>query len=317
MSKKKTRGTPPRRKKPAKKTTALTPKPHVLDAQVVGDLPSRMIGEGIELGELGLVELKLTDEEERVLNEPPPIDRLKIMPSADGAVYAPHTEYTKLFNRAFGRLGWSIVPVGKPALANKTVVCPYILFIHKSPVAFAQGEQEFFDNNKGQSYGDALESTVASGLRRCAKRIGVWLELWDRQWADAFRNTHGVKVWVEGKDGDKARPQWRLKTDPPFWNEKEGRDSQQRSDERQPPKADPPAGHNPDDDQPITHQQREHLVRIAKRAQRSETEIRMWLKVRFGVDSSAALKRRDFEFVCKAIEHPGPLPGVREPGAEG
>lgn len=309
----KKRGTPPRRKKPAKKSTALERAPKVLEAQIVGDHNGRTIGDGIELGDLGLAELKLTPDEERILSEPVPVDAVKILPT--GQVYAPHTEYTKLFNRAFGRTGWQIVPVGKPALAQKTVVTPYILYIHKTPVAFAQGEQDFFDNNKGQSYGDALESTVASGLRRCAKRLGVWLELWDRAWGAAFLEAHGVKVWCEFKsDGEKKdKPQFRLKTDPPFWNEKNGGSR----NERQQPKEDPPAGYNPDANEPITRMQREHLVKIAGRSQRSESEIRMWLKVRFGIDSSKDLKRRDFEYVCKAIEHPGALPGVRDPGMEG
>lgn len=310
------RGTPARRKKtPAKKrTTALARRGtvEVLEPQIVPDL-SRSIGDGIQLGELGLVEMRLTPEEEAVLSEPPPLDKLRIMPSADGAVYAPHPEYTRFFNRAFGRMGWSIVPVGKPALANKTVVTPYILYIHGKPAAFAQGEQEFFDNNKGQSYGDALESTVASGLRRCAKRIGVWLELWDRQWAETFRDTYGIKVWVKGKDdGDKNRPQWRLRTDPPFWNEEGKREDRGRREEprreREQPRESAPAGFNPDDGETITLQQRDRLVKLVQRIGRSQAEVTGWLASRFGAKSSKDIKRRDYEYICTAIEHPGELP---------
>lgn len=309
MAKKKQRGTPTRRKKSPKKSTALVqqPKAEVIDAHVIPD--ARTIGDGIVLGELGLVEVRLSQEEERALSEPVPIESVKILPT--GQVYAPHTEYTKLFNRAFGRLGWSIVPVGKPALAQRTVICPYILYIHGKPVAFAQGEQEFHDNNKGQSYGDANESTVASALRRTAKRIGVWLELWDRRWSDAFVATQGVKVWCEfERDGKKeTKPQWRLKTDPPFWNEKGKRGADR---EPGPVQRDAPAGFNPDDNKPITLEQRERLMRAAQRAGRPATEVAMWLKMKFKIDSSKDLKRRDYEYVVKAIEHPGDLPGVRE-----
>lgn len=314
MAKKKARGTPRRtKKKPAPKkrratSTALVRRePAPVTATLVDD---RTIGDGIQLGELGLVELRLTEEEEAILAAPPPIDRIRILPT--GQVYAPHPEYTRLFNRAFGRLGWAIAPVGKPALAEKTVVCPYILFIHGKPVAFAQGEQEYFASNKGQSYGDALESTVASALRRCSKRLGVWLELWDRAWGEAFVEAHGVKVWCEFEtnEGKKNKPQWRLRTDPPFWNEKSG--TRRASGDRRDPEPDPPAGFNAEADQPITLAQRERLLRIAQKAQRTDTEIRMWLRMRFGIDSSKELKRRDYDFVCKALEHPGELPGVRE-----
>lgn len=298
------RGTPKRRKKVApKKSTALVRRDSQLPTPKVDVLPPdpRMVGDGMLLGDLGLVEVKLTPDEEECLSAPVPVDAVKILPT--GMVYAPHTEYTKLFNKAFGRLGWSIVPVGKPALAQQTVVCPYILFIHGRPVALAQGEQEFFDSNRGQSYGDALESTVASAMRRCAKRIGVWLELWDRRWSEAFVEQHGVKVWCEvtkrGSDEKERKPQWRLKTDPPFWNEQD-RPARRREE--------PAAGHNPDDNKPITREQRERLVTIANRAGRTVPEVSVWLAARFNVQSSAQLKRRDYDVVCRAIAQSGPLP---------
>ncbi len=299
--KKKTRGTPARRKK---KTVALARRrearlasqsPQVVDAHVLPD--PRTVGEGMLLGDLGLVEVRLTPVEEACLSEPVPVDSVRILPT--GQVYAPHTEYTKLFNRAFGRMGWSIVPVGKPALAEKTVVCPYILFIHGKPVAFAQGEQEYF--GKGQSYGDALESTVASALRRTAKRLGVWLELWDRTWGDAFLQAHGVKVWCEAKDGEKDKPQWRRKTDPPFYNEK----GKGRREERQAP---PSAGYNPEENEPITPDQRKRLEAIRQRVNRPASEVSVWLAARYGYASSKDIKRKDYDDIVRGIEGSGPLP---------
>src|SRR3990167_5946168 len=81
---------------------------------------------------------------------------------------------------------------GKPPIppergqGQQTITCPYVLHIHGKPVAFAMGEQEYYDSNEQQTYGDALESTVASALRRCAKRLGVGLELWGQDFLRAL-----------------------------------------------------------------------------------------------------------------------------------
>jgi hypothetical protein len=94
-------------------------------------------------------------------------------------------------------------PAAKPLKSGNSVVQPYVLYIHGKPVAFAMGEQEYFEGNKEQTYGDALEATVASALRRCMKRLGIGLELWDRAWVDNFMAEQGVHVQIENKDGSK------------------------------------------------------------------------------------------------------------------
>ncbi len=73
---------------------------------------------------------------------------------------------------------------------------------------------------------------------------------------------------------------------------------------------------NPDNGKPITALQQKDLVERAKRMGRNPTEVKMWLKVRYGVDSSAELLRRDFQSACTALEAPGPLVVDREPGSD-
>lgn len=65
---------------------------------------------------------------------------------------------------------------------------------------------------------------------------------------------------------------------------------------------------NPDLDKPITLAQRDDLAKRAVRAGRTVPEMSTWLAARFGVPSSAELKRRVFQYVCESIEAPGPLP---------
>jgi len=295
------------------------------------------LGEEATLGALGLVEIKLRPEEEAALALPVPVDQVLIKPT--GQPYLSHPSYTQWFNKAFGRLGWAIVPKAKPRMADKTISCPYILYIHGKPAAFALGEQEYHETNKEQTYGDAYEATVASALRRCAKRLGVGLELWDRPWLQAFIDQHCVKVWC----GDDTKPKWRRRIDPPFWNEKtaagrkeqstvrhEANDDDQRREQRRPPAP----GYDGSGSEFITQArvvdgqrklgQVERLGIILRNSGRDLMQFKMWLVRNYGIDSRKKIRRRDYDAICAAIEKPGELPErpdpltlTREPGEEG
>jgi hypothetical protein len=282
------------------------------------------LGEEATLGALGLVEIKLTEKEEAVLARPVVASDVLIKPT--GQPYLSHPSYTRLFNEAFGRLGWSIVPRSKPILTDGSVVCPYILFIHGRPAAFAMGEQPYFANNREQSYGDALEATVASALRRCAKRLGVCLELWDKRWLRLWMGEFAVRVKIT-HDDPKKQWVWRRQDDPPFWNEvTPGR---QRTEPAQgdvevprevfhpptrnaaPPaarqQAPPPASHSASGNL-ITEKQIKRLHAIAHGAGRKSPEVKDWLWRRFKLDSSSKITRELYDSVCAWLEQPGPLP---------
>lgn len=295
--------------------TALMPKAESL----VPDVSQRILNEQINLGALGLVEVKLTPKEEAVLNEPVKASEVRIKPTKDGAVYLPHTAYTRWFNRAFGRLGWALVPAGTPMVNDKSVVQPFIFHIHGKPVQFAYGEQDYHESNKQQTYGDAIESTVASALRRIAKRMGVGLELWEAQFGANFRHEFGVKVWCG--EGDKGGFKWRMKTDPPFWDEhSQGRP---KAAQERPARAEKPVMNNPKADEPITAGQTERLWTIARRMGRTDDECKAFLKQHYGYNSSKEIQRKHYDNIVKAIEQPGPLQMVldavyqREIGEEG
>jgi hypothetical protein len=294
----------------------------VLTPQVVlnGGSELHTLGEESSLGALGLVEVKLTPAEEAVLSRPINVDDVMMKPT--GQPYLSHPSYTRWFNDAFGRLGWAIVPTAKPMKAERSVVCPYMLYIHGQPVAFAHGEQDYHENNKEQTYGDALEATVASALRRCAKRLGVGLELWDKRFLNAFIATECVKVKLAPRqEGDKPAWVWRRKNDPPFWNElsrgvrsPEEREADDHQPQRRSAPPAPAAHHDAYGESVISEKQLGRMIAIAKSADRTDTEVKMWLKIVYGIDSKKQVKRKDYEAICTAIEHPGPLP---LPGAEG
>jgi hypothetical protein len=291
---------------PAKRKAALVRQPQVreVQAQVVPELERRIGSDDEMLGELGLVELKLTEKEEAILAEP--VDPAKVRIRPDGVVYLPHIEYTRWFNRAFGRCAWTIAPIGKAQLANNSVVVPYVLFVHRQPVATAKGEQDFFASNRGQTYGDALESTVASGLRRCAKRLGVGLELWDGEWTRTWQATHAIPVKVRKKkrdgEGYYMATEWRRPQDPPLPFEKgtgrveddyQGEGSadwvrgpseperpRQAPPKREAPRPAPDAGTHAQAGEAITAPQRARLNTLIYNSGRDEQAVLAWLRAR-------------------------------------
>lgn len=330
----KTRGTPKRRPKakpaptPAPKGTSIIKRPDGALAGRIELLPpagseERVITDGIALGALGLVELKLTDAEEKVLSEPAPIAEIMVKPT--GQPYLSHPSYTRWFNRAFGRTGWSLVPVGKAAISGKSVVCPYVLHVHGQPVALAWGEQEYHENNRDQTYGDALESTVASALRRCAKRLGVGLELWDRDFLNRWLYENALRVVVDVR-GDR-REQWRRKNDRPLRGEQhvagEGEHYENRHEfrggerggkqERQASTAPPREEQHThrDSGAPISEKQAQRLWVIIRNSGRDEQQVKEWLHRVYGLDSTKKIPRSSYDRICQAVEDPGDLPERR------
>lgn len=265
-----------KRSAPKKASTALAVrKPPVVKIQdPTGALnqalmPVGQLGELATVGALGLAEVKLTEAEERVLARP--VDPSEIRVRDGGIAYLPHIVYTRWFNEAFGRTGWAIVPTSRPQKVGNLLLVPYLLYIHGVPVAAATGEHEYHETNARQTYGDVLESTVASALRRCAKRLGVGLEMWDPAWLERNAPGRGRKTVVREEFVD-ARPV---------------------------PASEPVT---------INAEQRRRLIDVADRAGRPPSEVKLWLKARYGVSGTAEVKRADYAEICRQLEARGPLP---------
>lgn len=270
-------------------------------------LPERTLGADPLVGTLGLKPMNLTPAQEAILAEAVPVEAVRIKPT--GQVYLSHPDYTRWFNRAFGRLGWALVPVAKPIPAAGVVLCSYILHVKGQPVAFAIGEQEYFESNKDQTYGDAIEATNASALRRIAKRLGVGLELWDKPWIEAFIAAHALRVpcRVERDGRAKVVYQWRLIKDAPFWNEV--RTTDHEHDQRRPERTErKPAGSHAAEDEPINAAQLERFWMTLRKSGRDEEIVRGWLLKKYHLISSKTIPRRVYNEICEAIEAPGDLP---------
>jgi hypothetical protein len=166
---------------PARRVTAIARRPKM---EV---LPSPAANEGLSertiVGMLGKIELKLTDKEEAILSEVVNVEDVRVKPS--GQAYLSHPTYTRWFNRAFGRLGWSLVPAAAP-MKNETgvVVVPYLLHVHGKPGGVRVRRAGVV---RGQQPG--------ADLRRRARGDG-------RERAAALREAHGRRARAVGSAVD-------------------------------------------------------------------------------------------------------------------
>lgn len=250
--------------------------------------------------ELGTVELKTTRAEEKVLSEA--VKPAEVMVRRDGAVYLPHMVYTLWLNRAFGRLAWNITPVGDAIVGDKSTRVPYVLRVHGKPVAHAIGEQ---DEQDDMTAGDTEEATVASALRRCCKRIGMGLELWDRRWTEQFLARYAVRVWVKVR-GQKDTA-WRLNLDAALPGEFGTFNPQNEDEVEFVAKRERSAGSNKHGKEPITTGQLGRLLTLQRGAGRKDDEVKRWLKLKYKIDSRTQISRDLYDEVCKSLERPGPL----------
>lgn len=285
------------------------------------------LSDDVNLDVLGLVEIKLTDREEKILSRPVRVEDLRVLPS--GQAYLSHPTYTHWFNEAFGRLGWSLRPAAKPRVADSIIIVPYVLYIHGQPAAFAWGEQEYHEGNRNQTYGDATEATVASGLRRCAKRLGVGLELWDKPFLDAYLSEHCVQVLCRDAKHNKTVYQWRRRVDRPFFNEISGRQEQtalariyqgqdsyeaaREAPRAAAPESRPEAPARPVQSPgagaaPISEKQLRRLFAILHNSGRNEDVVKRWLADKYGYEHANLIQRHHYEAICEAIQSEEKLP---------
>lgn len=273
----------------------------------------RIITKDPDIGLLGMVEVKLTQREIDVLYAPVEVEEVDILPS--GAIYLPHTYYTELFNRAFGPGGWGIVQVATPQTGGgNTIVAAYVLTVHGKPWAFAWGEHDYHEKNRNQTYGDAVEATVASAMRRCAKRRGITMELWKRSFVRAFQREHAVRVTVT-VDGQ-TKQQWRRKDAPPLPGER-GRtrrdDTIDAEAVRESLREEDGAGSPAHTGEFITTEQQARLARAIGRSGRPQAEVSTWLERQFNVKKSLGeIRQADYSFIVRMIESPGTLPATKK-----
>lgn len=169
----------------------------------------------------GISGLSVSEKQSEILLEPVKISEIEIKPT--GEIYMCHVQYRRRLNAAFGIGQWALKPVGGFVKTSKTnsgktqqTICrEYALYISGKFAASAIGEAAYIEENQQMTQSDACEATKSNALMRCCKDIGIGLEMWDRKFVEQFKRDFCVQVWRKSQ----TKPQWRLKTSEPFYDE--------------------------------------------------------------------------------------------------
>lgn len=311
LKKKKATKAPARR--PAKKpSTGLATRAQV--ARMTIEDPNGVLAkaEGFELGELantggvGLGEVKLRGRELKVISRKVTRADVHVLPDS-GLAYLPHLFYTRWLNEAFGPTGWAIAPASRPMKQENLIIVPHILYIHRTAVAWANGAAEYFEKNKRQTYDDVLEATTAYALRRCCKRIGMALELWDKRWLREFQAKDCIQVQTT------KGLAWRRRDDPPFDNEnvagkkRAAPDTFQSNTVHVGQVVDAEPGADGNGREKITNEEVKRLVGIWRHVGRRDPEVQVWLKKVYGYSATKDIKRFDYVRIERALTARGTL----------
>lgn len=223
-----------------------------------------MIEPGVSLERYeGISGLEVSGEQSAILLGPVTISEIEIKPT--GEIYMCHIQHRRRLNAAFGIGRWALKPVGGFIKTSKTnygktqqTVCrEYALHIAGKFAASAIGEATYIEENQQMTWSDACEATKSNALMRCCKDIGIGLEMWDRKFVEQFKRDNCIQVWR--KSGQK--PQWRLKTSEPFYDETQTGQSASSK----------PATQAPQSTAPETVQVKTNIVSVSKETKKNKS----------------------------------------------
>jgi hypothetical protein len=153
--------------------------------------------------------LELTKEQNDILFAPLKDNEVYIKP--DGLIYLTWTKYASRLSRAFGT-SWCMVPQGMPKInEGGLIIWGFHLIIKGIYCGFSIGEQQYHENNKRMSYGEACEGAKSNALTRLCKSLGIGLELWDKVFINEWLNKYADKKWDQQANGGRGRYEWFLK----------------------------------------------------------------------------------------------------------
>lgn len=145
--------------------------------------------------------LKFTAEETAALKADFPDDAFKLGAGGNPELlYIEHAYLRDRFDTVIGMGQWALVRT-KPHWAEEyqtkkgeraiRLYAECSLLIRGVFVSEAIGEMSYFPNNASQSYADAAEGSETAAFRRCAKKIGVGLQAWKKDFCEGWKKRHG------------------------------------------------------------------------------------------------------------------------------
>jgi hypothetical protein len=148
-----------------------------------------------------------------------PKTELGIKPS--GEIYMEHMQVRRRLNEAFGVGQWALIPASGVTVhpngnkGGKRVMREFVMVVNGQFAAQSIGGMVYHPTNPNMGLDDALEGAESDALKRCAKKLGIGAECWDKREAYELRKTYCIQV--RAKDSyDNITIQWRVKDGPPL-----------------------------------------------------------------------------------------------------
>lgn len=152
--------------------------------------------------------LELTPEQVKALKADFPDEAFKLGAGGNpDLLYIEHAFLRDRLDEVIGMGQWALVRT-KPHWAEEFVTqkgqkavrlyADCALLIKGCLVSEAIGDMIYYPNNASQSYGDAAEGSETAAFRRCAKKIGVGLQAWKKDFCADWMAKH--------RSGFKSRP---------------------------------------------------------------------------------------------------------------
>lgn len=285
----------------------------------------------------------VSDEQAKILTQPPTADELEIKPDSFGAVYLSHAGYRRRLNAAFKPRGWAMRRLADVVVDRELGLMyqEWALYAEGHFVSTAIGEHTLTED---MSYGDAMESIKSNALMRCCKDIGIALECWDRRFTEAFRSQHCVKVYVDRRGQKKVA--WRRLDAPPIWGELGPTEDSPNRDKfglpvqraveaaAAPPRpaAATPAPPRREGKRTITDKQIKFLATQISKQNVDPKHLKSYIKLKYGIESAKDILMDDFDTVLRVLptiydavrdleqdllDQQGPIPPSEEDASDG
>lgn len=143
--------------------------------------------------------LSLTPEEIAALKADFPHEAFKLGAGGDpNLIYIEHAFLRDRFDSAIGMGQWALVRSrphwGEEFTTQKgekaiRLYADCALLIRGCYCAEAIGEMVYYPNNARQSYADAAEGSETAAFRRCAKKLGVGLQAWKKDFCESWKRS--------------------------------------------------------------------------------------------------------------------------------
>lgn len=183
---------------PPPSPAAESPTPAMTPAQARVDAVAHVLADAMAKAST----LSLTPEEIAALKADFPHEAFKLGAGGDpNLIYIEHAFLRDRFDSAIGMGQWALVRSrphwGEEFTTQKgekaiRLYADCALLIRGCYCAEAIGEMVYYPNNARQSYADAAEGSETAAFRRCAKKLGVGLQAWKKDFCESWKHSQNA-----------------------------------------------------------------------------------------------------------------------------